>query len=114
MKPLGHNTPPNQPEERGIVSQASFDRPSPRGDFEAMARRRFQDPRLELVGEWYEIRVYEDEYVNGRRIRKRKRVKLAPASMPIREVQKVRAEYLRRKPESDRADSAATSHGCGS
>ena len=79
-----------------------------------MARRRFQDPRLELVGEWYEIRVYEDEYVNGRRIRKRKRVKLAPASMPIREVQKVRAEYLRRKPESDRADSAATSHGCGS
>src|SRR3974390_1737040 len=104
MKSLGHNTTPTQLRERGIVS--CFDRPSPRGDFEAMARRRFQDPRLELVGEWYEIRVYEDEYVNRRRIRKRKRVKLAQASMPIREVQKVRAEYLRRKPESDRADSA--------
>jgi hypothetical protein len=95
MKSLGQNTLPNQLGERGIVSQASFDRPSPRGDFEAMARRRFQDPRLELVGDWYEIRVYEDEYINGRRIRKRKRVKLAPASMPIREVKKVKEEYLR-------------------
>jgi hypothetical protein len=39
--------------------------------------------------------VYEDEYFNARRIRKRKRVKLALASMPIREVKKVRDEYLR-------------------
>ena len=60
-----------------------------------MAKRRFQDPELELVGNWYQIRVYRDEYVNGRRIRKRKRVRLAPASMPVREVQKIKAEYLR-------------------
>lgn len=60
-----------------------------------MARKRFQDPDLEKVGNWWEIRIYQDEYSNGRRIRKRKRIRLAPVSMPVREVQKVKAEYLR-------------------
>jgi integrase len=88
--------PETQPSTgRGIVGVASFDRPSPRGDFEAMARRRFQDPDLEVVGKWWEIRIYQDHFLNGRRIRKRKRVRLAPATMPVREVQKIKAEYLR-------------------
>jgi integrase len=78
-----------------LFSKASFDRPSPRGEFEAMAKRRFQDPEPEVVGNWWEIRVYRDEYVEGRRIRKRKRIRLAPAEMPFREVQKLKAEYLR-------------------
>ena len=60
-----------------------------------MAKRRFQDPEPEVVGNWWQIRVYRDEYVNGRRIRKRTRIRLAPASMPVREVQKIKAEYLR-------------------
>jgi len=60
-----------------------------------MARRRFQDPEPEVVGNWWQLRVYQDEYSNGRRIRKRKRIRLAPASMPVREVQKLKAEYLR-------------------
>lgn len=60
-----------------------------------MAKRRFQDPDLERVGKWWEIRVYEDEYSNGRRIRKRKRIRLAPVDMPVREVQKLKAEHLR-------------------
>jgi integrase len=80
---------------RGIVSEASFGRPSPRGDFEAMAKRRFQDPDLELVGQWWQIRIYQDQYSNGRRIRRRRRIRLAPASMPVREVRKLKAEYLR-------------------
>src|SRR6266568_1541621 len=79
----------------GTLIEASFDRPSPRGDFEAMAKRRFQDPEPEVVGNWWQIRVYQDVYSNGRRSRKRKRVRLAPASMPIREVQKLKSEYLR-------------------
>jgi len=58
-----------------------------------MAKRRFQDPELEIVGKWWQIRIYEDEYVNGRRIRKR--VRLAPATTPVREVQKIKAEFLR-------------------
>jgi integrase len=80
---------------RAIVDPASFDRPLPQGDLEAMARRRFQDPDLELVGNWWQIRVYRDDYFNGRRIRVRKRIRLAAKSMPIREVQKLKAEYLR-------------------
>ena len=60
-----------------------------------MAKRRFQDPKLEQVGNWWQIRIYEDEYSSGRRTRKRKRIKLAPATMPVREVQKIKAEYLR-------------------
>lgn len=60
-----------------------------------MAKRRFQDPAPEKVGNWWQIRVYRDEYVNGRRIRKRKRIRLAPACMSVREVQKLKAEFLR-------------------
>ena len=60
-----------------------------------MAKRRYQDPDPEKVGNWWQIRVYRDEYDNGRRVRKRKRIRLAPASMPVREVQKLKAEYLR-------------------
>ena len=60
-----------------------------------MARRRFQDPELEQVGNWWQIRIYQDEYVNEEWIRRRKRIKLAPATMPVREVQKIKAEYLR-------------------
>ena len=60
-----------------------------------MARRRFQDPEPEVVGNWWQIRVYRDEYVNGRRVRKRKRIRLAPATMQVREIQKLKAEYLR-------------------
>jgi integrase len=80
---------------RASVVEASFDRPLLRGELEAMARRRYQDPEPELVGNWWQLRVYRDEYVNGRRVRKRKRIRLAPASMPVREVQKIKDEYLR-------------------
>src|SRR5262249_33958447 len=66
-----------------------------KGDFEAMAKRRFQDPDPERVGNWWWLRVYQDEFWNGKRIRKRKRIKLAPGSMPVREVHKLAAEYLR-------------------
>jgi len=73
-----------------------------------MAKRRFQDPEPELVGNWWQIRVYRDEYVNGRRVRKRKRIRLAPASMPVREVQKLKAEYLRPLNQSLISEGSAT------
>src|SRR5947208_12797969 len=96
MNPPCQKSNADQTSGRGIVLvEANFDRPSPRGDFEAMAKRRFQDPDPELVGNWWWIRVYQDEFSNGRRSRKRKRIKLAPASMPVREVKKLAAEYLR-------------------
>src|SRR5579862_7506896 len=95
MSLLDENSAPRKPASRATLShKASFDRPS-RGELESMARRRFQDPEPEVVGNWWQIRIYRDEYSDGRRVRKRTRIRLAPASMPVREVQKIKAEYLR-------------------
>src|SRR5258708_3265877 len=95
MNSLDHDSTPRAPDGRAtLCAKASFDRPS-RGELESMAKRRFQDPEPEGVGNWWQVRVYRDEYANGRRIRKRTRIRLAPASMPVREVQKIKAEYLR-------------------
>jgi integrase len=58
-----------------------------------MARRRFQDPKPERVGNHWYLRIYQDTGAAG--ARKRQRIKLAPASMPEREVRKIAAEMLR-------------------
>ena len=60
-----------------------------------MARRRFQDPKPKRGGKWWYLIVWRDEIENGRRIRKRKRIKLALATMLEREVLKIAAEALR-------------------
>ena len=60
-----------------------------------MARRRFQDPKPIREGNWWYLLYRQDEFENGRRIRKRKREKLAPAAMLEREVKKIAAERLR-------------------
>jgi integrase len=66
-----------------------------KGDFERMARRRFQDPKPTKRGNWWTLLVWRDQFEAGERKRKRERVKLAPATMPEREIRKVAAEYLR-------------------
>jgi integrase len=60
-----------------------------------MARRRFQDPKPKIEGKWWWIRVWKDEFIAGRRVRRQKRIKLAAATMPEREVRKIAAETLR-------------------
>lgn len=81
---------------RGILlPEATPGKPSPREDLERMARRRFQAPTPKRVGRWWYLLYWQDEFENGRRIRKRKRMKLAPADMPEREVKKIAAEALR-------------------
>src|SRR4051794_32490642 len=62
---------------------------------EKMARRRFQNPRPQKRGAWWTLRVYRDIYKHGERKREQQRIRLAPATMPVREVQKVAAEYVR-------------------
>src|SRR3990172_8326583 len=74
-------------------AETNFGEPS-KGE-EAMARRRFQDPKPKRSGKWWYLIVWQDEIENGRRIRKRKRIKLAPAAMLEREVKKVAVEALR-------------------
>jgi integrase len=64
-------------------------------DTEKMARRRFQNPQPKRVGKWWYLLLWLDLFLAGKRIRKRKRIRLAPATMPEREVKKIAAEYLR-------------------
>ena len=77
-----------------LVGEANTGKPS-KGDFESMARRRFQSPEPICEGNWWYLLYWHDEFQNGRRVRKRKREKLAPATMPLREVKKIAAEKLR-------------------
>jgi integrase len=60
-----------------------------------MARRRFQSPEPIKSGNFWYLLIREDAIENGRRVRKRKRIKLAPATMGEREVKKIAAEVLR-------------------
>jgi hypothetical protein len=63
-----------------------------REDFEAMAKRRHQNPKPKRSGNFWYLLTWEDASDGTR---KRKREKLAPASMPVREVQKIADEILR-------------------
>jgi integrase len=82
-------------ESRGIVSAEANTGNPLRGDFERMARRRFQNPKPRRRGHWWTIQVRQDIFVNGKPKRTNKRVRLAPVTIPEREVRKIAAEYLR-------------------
>jgi integrase len=60
-----------------------------------MARRRFQNPAPFRSGKWWYLLYWQDAFAGGKRVRKKKRTKLAPATMPEREVKKIAAETLR-------------------
>src|SRR5215475_5724366 len=79
---------------RTIAVEANTGKP-PRGDFESMARRRFQDPAPRREGNWWYLLYWQDTFSDGKATRKRKRHKLAPANIPEREARKMAAEYLR-------------------
>jgi len=80
---------------RGIVAAETDPARQFSEDTEKMARRRFQNPEPKRVGKWWYLLLWQDEFLNGKRIRKRKRIRLAPATMPEREVKKIAAEFLR-------------------
>lgn len=60
-----------------------------------MAKRRFQNPKPHREGRWWYLRVWRDKVAGGVRTRKLERIKLAPASMPEREVRKLAADQVR-------------------
>jgi integrase len=77
-----------------LFGKAISDEPS-KWSPDAMARRRFQNPKPRIEDHWWVLYYYQDEFANGERRRKRKRHKLALASLPEREAQKIAAEFLR-------------------
>jgi hypothetical protein len=95
MASSGQNSAMSRGEGRGIVSaEANFGKPS-RGELEAMARRRFQDPAPKREGNWWCLLYWVDTFSDGTSTRKRKRHKLAPGDIPEREAKKMAAEFLR-------------------
>lgn len=66
-----------------------------RGEPERMARRRYQDPEPFRRGKWWHLQYRKDEIGGGKPKRRKAWAKLAPASMPLREVKKIAAEFLR-------------------
>lgn len=81
--------------DRGTLAlEAKLGTLSPQG-IEKMARRRFQDPSPFREGNYWWMFVWTDVFVDGKPVRKRKREKLAPTTMPVREVKKIAAEKLR-------------------
>lgn len=78
-----------------LLTETNFGAGPSQEVFEKMARRRFQDPTPRKEGRWWYILTWQDELRNGRRTRKRRRIKLAPATMLEREARKIAAETLR-------------------
>jgi integrase len=60
-----------------------------------MARRRFQNPKPRKHGRWWYLPYWRDDFSEGKLKRKRPWAKLAPSTMPEREVKKIAAEFLR-------------------
>ena len=95
MNSSGHNPTPKQLSGCGIVLvEASLGGPS-KGDYESMARRRYQKPAPRREGQQWVLYYWDDEFVQGERRRKKKRHVLGLASMLEREAEKVRDEFLR-------------------
>lgn len=77
-----------------VVTKTDSVAPDPRKDLERMARRRYQNPKPFKEGAFWWLLYWQDEFANGVGTRKRKRVKLAPSTMAVREARKVASEYI--------------------
>lgn len=65
------------------------------GDFQQMARRRYQNPKPFREGSYWWIFLWTDVFVEGRITRKRKRVKLALADISEKNAKRLASEHLR-------------------
>jgi ATP-dependent helicase/nuclease subunit A len=91
----GQKSDSAKPAGRGnLIFEANSGKPS-LVEMERMARRRFQAPKPKREGKWWYIRPWRDDFVEGKLVRRRVRMKVAPAEKPLREVQKIAAEMLR-------------------
>jgi len=91
---LGNDGTPRISKNGNIVAETTVGGLS-KGEIQRMARRRFQAPKPKRRGKWWCLLFWQDEFIDGRRVRKRKRVNIAPADTPEREVNKIAAEHLR-------------------
>jgi hypothetical protein len=62
---------------------------------EKMARRRYQNPTPVRRGRWWTVLVWKDHFIDGKQVRRRERLRIAPASKGEREAARIVAEVLR-------------------
>jgi integrase len=79
----------------GIVSAGTKPALLPLQEQEAMQKRRFQNPKPEVHGNRWTVRVSRLIFKNGQWLSTRPRVDLGPATMTVREAQKEAAEVVR-------------------
>jgi len=92
MENIGASPEVTARSDRVIVAAEANSAGKLRGDFEAMARRRFQNPKLFREGQSWWLRVWDTSPTGSR---KRQRIKLARVDMPAREVKKIAEDILR-------------------
>jgi len=90
--PAGDSKPVRLDSHDTIAVEATLDAGQQKG--EAMARRRFQNPKPQRRGAWWTLLYRRDGFANGKLTRTRLRVRIAPATMPEREARKVAMEFL--------------------
>jgi integrase len=89
-RPAQRTMPEIDPTQDMIPSEAALHPASHRG-FEAMARRRRQNPKPFKEGKFWWLLIWDSSKTGSR---KRQRIQLADADMPVREAQKVADEKL--------------------
>jgi integrase len=92
MENIGPSSEVTARSDRVIVAAEANSAGKLRGDFEAMARRRFQSPKPFKEGQFWWLRVWDTGPTGSR---KRKRIKLARVDMPAQEVKKIAEDKLR-------------------
>jgi integrase len=96
MEDLGHNSQLTaQPERVIVLPEANSSLPLTGEDFQRMAKRRFQSPKPFREGNWWWIKVRQDQFSDGRLKRKQKRVKVGPATLKFPEARTIASEILR-------------------
>src|SRR5262249_36233192 len=78
----------------GIVCPKAYPKGPSNGDYESMARRRYQKPSPRREGQQWVLYYWADEFENGKGKRKKKRHVLGPANLGTREVEQLRDEFL--------------------
>jgi len=92
---------PGAAQDATVVAQANTGGWVSVEEIQRMARRRFQDPTPKRHRKWWTILVRKDEFVDGKLVRKLKRVRLLPLvrqdgrKVGEREAKRAASEYLR-------------------
>jgi integrase len=93
------NCPDQNPDHAPTIRRVTLVEANPggpsRGDYESMARRRYQNPAPRREGLQWVLYYWGDEFVKGERRRRKKRHVLGPGTMGVREAEKIRDEFLR-------------------